>query len=385
MSKQPILIGVMLCACLAAGCNVTGQVAKVTPAPLPLTALAATTAALAAVRSPMPQASQPPAEPPMTREASALVPSPAATLSPPSGSSATIAPSATADPPPTARPTATAQPASTPTPSITLSPSPTAEPSPTPGPSPTPAAIATLLAGEPPRVRTSLPSPDGRYRAEVLVYGCESMGEEGDGYDLLRVVETAGGAAQFIADQYRVCMGLGGAGLDALFWDETGRFLYFTPAREGGADGGCAPSQRPLLRADATDWSVTPLGGAVTSPDGERFAGWQGRELLIGAFDEVEIARVAPVLPYPELGMPAWSPDGAAIAYLQGPFYFCFGAGAVAVVVDTATLASRVLLDLGDRVVQSIRWVDGATLLLENVEGGAWLLDLVTGELSEAP
>ena len=283
---------------------------------------------------------------------------------------------------------ALAQVDATPSPTIASTPEArtTAEPSVTAGTSPTPAAIATLLAGEPPRVHSVLMSPDGRYRAEVIIYGCE-MGEEGDAYEILRIIETASGKEHIIADQYHGCMGLGAVGLDVLFWDDTGRFMYYTPSRQGAADGAGMSLGRPMLRADVTNWVITNLGGPVGAPDGVRYAGWLDGELVIWTIDGREIGRLPPALDYPELGLPAWSPDGTTLAYFQLSESLFAGDGVIdtaIVVVDSEALENRVAFESDSLPIFEISWLDDERLLLRGFEN-SWIFDLTTETLSDAP
>lgn len=259
-------------------------------------------------------------------------------------------------------------------------------PLPTVKPSPTPDPVATLVAGGSPHVETSLLSHDGRYRAEVLIYGCQ-IGEEGDAYEIVRIIETASGQEHVIDDQYHGCMGLGGMGLDVLFWDPSDRFIYYTPAREGAADGAGLSFGRPLLRADVTDWSVTNLGGPVGAPDGVRYAGWLDGKLVIWTIDGGEIGRMLPALDYPELGLPAWSPDGTTLAYFQLSESLLAGDGraidTAIVVVDSETLEERVMLEI-DAFPFEISWLDDERLLLRGFDN-SWIFDLTTETLSGVP
>jgi hypothetical protein len=238
-----------------------------------------------------------------------------------------------------------------------------------------------------PQVQTAVLSHDGRFRAEVLVYGCQ-IGEEGDAYEILRIIETASGQEHIIADQYHPCMAMGGMGLDVLFWDPGDRFLYYTPARQGAADGAGTSLGRPMLRADVTNWAVTDLGGPVGAPDGGRYAGWQDGELVIWTIDGDEIGRLPPALDYPELGLPAWSPDGTTLAYFQLSESLFAGDGGpihtAIIVVDPETLENRVVIARDSMPIFEIGWLDDERLLLRGFDT-SHVFDLTTGTLSDAP
>jgi len=77
--------------------------------------------------------------------------------------------------------------------------------------------------------------------------------------------------------------------------------------------------------------------------------------------------------PGPDSGRPAWSPDGASIAYLQGdePRYYAYDVEKLAV-VPAAGGPARVLTASLDRSVSSLRWAaDGASLVFLVVDDRA--------------
>ena len=293
--------------------------------------------------------------------------------------SATITPDA-------ATPTlAVATPTTTPTPWPTV----------TPGPSPTPQPAALLVASGPARLRGSLPSPDEMLRAEVLVYECAPISDPALGtepqpmsLELLRVVDAAGEVEYQIDSQLLSCGGLGAFGLQPLFWGADGQTLWYTTAREGGPDGACRPRVRPMTRVDVTDWSAVTLDQAVTSADGTKVAGWANGELLLFGGDGDEIGRVAPAALPPNVGPPVWSPDGAALVYLQFTSFCGEMAGESAVVwVDATTMATRVLATQSAPEFASVSWSEtGQQLLLSGLlDSARWTFDLATNTLAPAP
>ena len=276
------------------------------------------------------------------------------------------------------------------TPTTTPTPWPTA----TPGPSPTPEPAALLVAGGPVRLRGSLPSPDEMLRAEVLVYECAPISDAALGtepqpmsLELLRVVDAAGEVEYQIDSQLLNCGGLGAFGLQPLFWGADGQTLWYTTAREGGPDGACRPWVRPMTRVDVTDWSVVTLDQAAVSPDGTKVAGWVNGELVV--FDgNGEIGRAVPVALPPNVGPPVWSPDGAALAYLQFTSFCGETAGESAVgLVDATTFDSRVLITQSAPEFASVSWLEtGQQLLLAGLlDSARWTFDLATNTLAPAP
>jgi len=276
------------------------------------------------------------------------------------------------------------------TPTTTPTPWPTA----TPGPSPTPEPAALLAAAGPPRLKAVLPSPDELLRAEVLVYDCAPINDAALGsepqpmsLEILRVVDAAGEVEYQIDSQLLNCGGLGAFGLEPLAWGLDGRTFWYTTAREGGPDGACRPWARPMTRVDLIDWSVLTLDQAAVSPDGARLAGWSNGELLVFARDGGEVGRAVPAALPPNVGPPVWSPDGAALVYLQFTSFCGETAGESAVVwVDATTLESRILLTQSAPEFESVAWPEAGRLELAGLlDGGRWSYDLATGALTPIP
>lgn len=276
------------------------------------------------------------------------------------------------------------------TPTVTPTPPPTA----TPGPSPTPEPAALLVAAGEPRLRAALPSPDGALVAEVFVHPCATVGEAVEGevqtpqsLEYLRVVDAVADVEYQIDSQLLNCGGLGAFGLEPLTWSADGQVLWYTTAREGGPDGACRPWVRPMTRFDLAGWSSATLDQAALSPDGAQVAGWQEGELVVYALDGGELGRVAPAALPPNVGPPVWSPDGAALVYLQFTSFCGETPGESAVVlVDGVTFASRVLVTQSAPEFESVSWPEAGRLELAGLlDSGRWVFDLATETLSAAP
>jgi hypothetical protein len=99
---------------------------------------------------------------------------------------------------------------------------------------PTPADSADVLRATVVRqVMSSLPSPDGEMRAEILTYACTpAAGEQAYALDQF-VTHGSSPESSWVADeQLQACGGLGG-----MYWSPDSRRFYYTPAREGVPDG----------------------------------------------------------------------------------------------------------------------------------------------------
>jgi hypothetical protein len=299
--------------------------------------------------------------------------------------------------PPAESPTDSVEPAATATSLPTVE---AAEP-PTPTPAPTEAppepqdetnieqGIAAILAlGYEPRVHARYPSPDGSTEAQVLIYECTAIieGQE-NALDVLRIVNnTNGEIVQEVTSQFQYCGGLGAFGLGGLYWSPTGRFFYYTDAREGLPDG-CGFWTRPVSRVDTMDWSVEELGGVALSQGGDKLAGWDGSELVIWDVDGEETGRVGVAREDAAKGPIVWSPEDKYVAYLLAE-QFCVPSTdneSTVVIVELSDMSEEVILTSDSSAYQDIAWYGIEQLILADGLGGRWFLDVATGEISERP
>jgi hypothetical protein len=249
--------------------------------------------------------------------------------------------------------------------------------------------IAAIIAlGYEPRLLARYPSPDEAIEAQVLVYDCVSIieGQE-NALDVLRIVNNSTNEiTQEVDTQFQYCGGLGAFGLGGLFWSPSGRFFYYTDAREGVPDG-CGYWSRPISRVDTTDWSIEELGGVAQSQDGTRLAGWSDEDLVIWDIDGEEIGRVEIARRNLSRGPIVWSPEGNSIAYLLAE-HFCVPGSeneSTVGVVDVSDFSAEVLLTSNSPAYQDIAWYGSEQLVLADGLGGRWFLDLATGSISETP
>jgi hypothetical protein len=249
--------------------------------------------------------------------------------------------------------------------------------------------IAAIIAlGYEPRLLARYPSPDESVEAQVLVYDCVSIieGQE-NALDILRIVNSnTNEITQEVDSQFQYCGGLGAFGLGGLFWSPTGRFFYYTDAREGVPDG-CGYWSRPMSRVDTTDWSIEELSGVAQSQAGTRLAGWSDEDLVIWDIDGEEIGRVEIARRNFSRGPIVWSPEGDSIAYLLAE-HFCVPGSeneSTVVVVDVSNFSAEVLLTSNSPAYQDIAWYGSEQLVLADGLGGRWFLDLATGSISDTP
>ena len=274
------------------------------------------------------------------------------------------------------------------TPTATLKPTASATATPTritETPSATPDIAATVVAIQQPRLYGSYPSPDGKWRAEVVIYECVNTGGvDENAYEQLKLVQVTSGGERTADDQLQYCGGLGAFGLAGLFWSPNSRYFYYTNAREGVPDG-CGYWERPIIRLNVTSLSKEYLGAGPRSPDGGKIAAWQGRELVVWDINNGEMARVQAIAPDAETGAIAWSPDSRALAYVQFASYCPLSGKSYVLRVDLPELEETLLLESETPTFGSAKWDVSRELRLFDENGKEWRYNLRTQELSPMP
>ncbi len=190
-------------------------------------------------------------------------------------------------------------------------------------------AIAkTLQATVTPESPQRFISPDGKYRAEVIIYGCTNipmpMNMEGTySYEILKITNLSDQKEQEVENQLIYCQGLGAYGLGGLFWSTNSRYFYYTTAREGVPDGsGGFAWMRPASRFDVSTGEKLSLGGLEFSPDRSKVAAADGIDLVVWDLQGKEIARfpgkdfITDQSINAWLSYFTWSPDGKSLAYI---------------------------------------------------------------------
>jgi len=254
-------------------------------------------------------------------------------------------------------------------------------------PLPTPAEAAAVIFAVRPETQTEHLSPDGRWRAVVYTYPCTQVDDVPVAYDELRLISVDSGSDPLIAHQLQYCEGLGAIGLGGLFWSANSRYFYYTDARQGVPDGGCAPYTRPTFRLDVATLATQPLGSGPRSPDGTRLAAWQDGELVIWDLETGAAEHVSPLDSANVQGAIAWSPDGQSLAYLQTENPCPPSGRAIITRIDLPGLEQSVVLDTAEldqqpRFYLGLAWDAADMLRIVAEEGAEWRLDLTTGALT---
>jgi hypothetical protein len=279
---------------------------------------------------------------------------------------------------------------------------PTATIEPTPDFDATATAIteAVMTAVEP-TVFSSYPSPDGKWRVDVIRYDCVSVdptASDTNAFEQVKLIDIATEAETILDTQLQYCGGLGAFGLDGLYWSSNSQYFYYTNAREGQPDG-CGYWERPINRYDTASEEILPMGAGPLSPDEAMLATWQENDLVVWSLDEGEIARAEAVAPALEKGQIAWSPDSQSLVYVQIKSY-CPPSGMSQVVrLDLPDLTSTALIETDTPSFAFVEWTTANKLRLITHFGGAgwmpendiclseqqseaWIYSFVTGELS---
>ncbi|MCX6048486.1 MAG: hypothetical protein NT075_25565 [Chloroflexi bacterium] len=241
---------------------------------------------------------------------------------------------------------------------------------------------STVMALSRPHTGGVYPSPDGQWRAEVIVYDCVQTGENGqNAFEELRLVRASGNVTSTIATQLRNCGGLGAFGLAGLFWAPNNQNFYYTDAREGTPDG-CGAWAGSIIRYTLATKQTEKLGGGPRSPDGEKIATWQGQEIVVWDINTGEIARRPAVMPELMPGPLVWSPDSQALIYLQMTTPCPLSGQSYAVRLDLPALEQTVLFASERPTFYAATWVtpDYITLLDENRK--PWRYDFIRQQLT---
>ena len=241
--------------------------------------------------------------------------------------------------------------------------------------------VGTVIVMSEPRVFSSLLSPDGNWRAEVVIHDCVLVGDvDENAYEQLRLVQVGKGISEVVDTQLRYCSGLGAFGLAGMFWSPNSRYFYYTNAREGGPDG-CGYWERPILRVDVNNMKLEYLGGGPRSPDGTKLAMWQGRELVVRNVNGGEIARISETAPNAETGPITWSPDSQALVYLQFASYCPLAGKSYVVRLDLPEFRQTLLLESETPTFGGAAWDIYEVLKLFDENGKEWYFDFATKEL----
>jgi hypothetical protein len=286
----------------------------------------------------------------------------------------------------------------------TVTPAPTGTPVLTRTSPPTPDDVATLKAIETASINALVstmepvrlavyPSADGKWQAEVIRHDCIEYPYPDYtariAYEQLKLIDLSDGMEITIDDQLQNCDGLGGGGLEGLYWSPGNRYFYFTDWREGQPDG-CGNYIVPTIyRYDTLTQASSTVGGGHLSPDKTKLAlwEWQKNEIVIWDLDQGEIARIPGLSVGVTLnGQIAWAPDSQSLVYLRTTFDCVPDFGKTYVIrLKLTDRSQELLLEQDAPGFGAVSWDTMEQLTLRDAKNEEWTYNLITRKLNPPP
>ncbi len=209
------------------------------------------------------------------------------------------------------------------------------------------------------------------------------------GYDTKLQVSQTGGSISWTLTDYVQNAGLGVAIPEIVHWSSDGRHAYFTNRT---IPDGCGDfvNGTDLFRADLETGEVVelmpPLARSLSlSPDESTVA-----YLPWGPMPDLVLRSVATGsqrtlvwdTPFDVAGDIVWSPDGQNLALTLSSTSCPFPDRTHTIVlVDVQTLTPSVLLENDRRQYVTAAWSETGDLILQDLDGVRWALDVTTGEI----
>jgi len=252
----------------------------------------------------------------------------------------------------------------------------------------TPDLAATVIAISSPRIISSSLSPNGKWRARVLVHDCVVVDPQVNSHpntvEMLKLVRVSDQKEFIVENNLRDCWDyLGGIG--GLVWSPNGQYFYYTNPRESVPEGLCAYWARPVKRVHADSQKVELVGGGHLSPDNTKLAFWQDNNIVIWSLDKGEIARIPAFMPEAFKNQIAWSFDSQSLVYLQTQAG-CppFGKSYVTR-LDLSGMTQNLLIESEDPSFHRLTWDAPSRISLFDENGNIWRFNLVSKELRLVP
>lgn len=221
-------------------------------------------------------------------------------------------------------------------------------------------AFAAAVLSTPPELVEASTAPDGKASAELWTAACGTMqGFEAYGpvgHDEIRWRATSDAEPILIAQQIRVCQGLGAFGLRVLQWSADSRYLFYTDAAQGSPDGGGCPWFGRVLRWDTVERTPVSLGNGATSPDGNWVAGVDGTDITIWSWNSDTVTRGAVLQTGWPISAIGWAPDGKRVLFVQSEGNCGIGGSSVIGLFNVDTQQVTELLRTQDPALLTFRF-----------------------------
>ncbi len=221
-------------------------------------------------------------------------------------------------------------------------------------------AFAAAVLSAPPELVETSAAPDGKASAELwtaacgVVPGFEAYGPVG--HDEIRWRATSDAEPILIAQQIRVCQGLGAFGLRVLQWSADSRYVFYTDAAQGSPDGGGCPWFGRVLRWDTVERAAVSLGNGATSPDGNWVAGVDRTDITIWSWNSDTVKRGAVLQNGWPISAIGWAPDGKRVLFVQSEGNCGIGGASVIGLFNVETNQVKELLRTQDPALLTFRF-----------------------------
>ena len=252
------------------------------------------------------------------------------------------------------------------------------------------ASIQTLISTVQPEVLDEYPSPDGKWRVEVIRYDCIHYTNKDYkaiiAYEQLKLISLSDGTETFVDEQPQACDGIGMAGFGGLYWSLNNRYFYYTDSREGYPET-CGNYAMPAIyRLDTRAAETMMVGGGLVSPDQTKLAMWERNEIVIWDLDQGEVARVQSLERVRFNGEISWSPDGKSVVYLQTEWDCAPDYGKTYLTrLDLADMSQELLLEHEAPGFGRVSWETMNRLTLWDGDNEEWRYNFATKELLAIP
>ncbi len=228
----------------------------------------------------------------------------------------------------------------------------------------------------------TLPSPDGKWLAELVHQGCVDAGPNGTVYFRMRILNSGGQEITKILEEILNC-GLGGASYHLRAWSPDSRYLYFDSATVPDGAACFSDFNKSVIRVEpASGQEMVLPGDGPVSPDDAQMAWRDRKDLVLWDMNTGEMTRIEAVFPDVPVLYVLWALDGKSLFFVQNEVD-CMPYGKSAIGrISLADRKAQILVESSDPVLIGVQEVKTDSLVLSDNQGRTWTLDLQTGNLT---